>query len=182
MMLKLQKYDVTVVHRPGKDIPVADTLSRKFLQNSDSSIGDFTDIMVHSVAANLPISDVHLKELQDALNKDSQMQALSDTRKKCPTHIQEYWNHRDELTTMCGLIFHGDRLVIPEVLRGNMLQQIYHGHMGMDKCKARARDILFWPGMYKQIEEVVSKCTVCTQTRRVNTKELIIPQPLSDRP
>ena len=62
MMLKLQKPDVTVVHHPGKDIPLADTLSRKFLENNDSSIGDCPDVMVHTVVTNLPISDVQLRE------------------------------------------------------------------------------------------------------------------------
>lgn len=30
MCLQLQKYDFTLIHRPGKEIPVADTLSRKY--------------------------------------------------------------------------------------------------------------------------------------------------------
>ncbi len=190
MMLKLQKYDVAVVHRRGKEIPLADTLSRKFLHNIDSSIGDCADIMVHTIIENLPISDVRLKELQDTLMKDSQMQALRatilsgwpDTRKECPAHIQEYWNHRDELSTTHNLIFRGDRLIIPKALRSNMLQQIHHGHMGMDKCKERARDILFWPGMNRQIEETVSKCTICMETRRANAKEPMIPHEVPDRP
>ena len=28
----------------------------------------------------------------------------------------------------------------------------------MVKCKQRARDILFWPGMGKDIEDLVSQC------------------------
>ena len=59
-MLKLQKYDVTIVHSPGKDTPIADTQSRKFPQDSDSAIGDFANLMVHTVVEHLPISDERL--------------------------------------------------------------------------------------------------------------------------
>ena len=190
LMLRLQKYEMTVVHRAGKDIPLADTLSRKFQQDSDSSIGDSTDIMVHTVLTNLPMSDEKLRELRDESEKDPQMQALSEvilsgwpeTRKQCPIPVQEYWNHRDELSVMDGLVFRGDRLVIPKALRSNMLKCIHHGYMGMEKCKERARDILFWPGMNAQIEETVSKCQICLENRPSNTKEPMIAHEVPDRP
>ena len=37
MMLGLQKYDLTVRHKPGKEIPVAETLSRLYLREADST-------------------------------------------------------------------------------------------------------------------------------------------------
>ena len=71
MKLKLQKYDVTVVHRSGKDIPLADTLSRKFPQDSDSAIGDFANLMVHTVMEHLPISDERLQELRTVTEQNT---------------------------------------------------------------------------------------------------------------
>ena len=190
MMLKLQKYDATVVHCPGKDIPLADTLSRKFLENNDSSISDCADVMVHMVMTILPSSDVWLRELPDALQKDLQVQALCatilsgepDARKECPAYIQEYWNHCNVLSMMRGLIFRGDYLVIPKVLKSNMMQQIHHGHMGMDKCKECVRGVLFWSGMNRQTEETVSKCIICIEARRANAKEPMLAHEVPDRP
>ena len=40
-MLRLQKYDVNVIYRPGTNIPVADTLSRQFLKTSDCEENSF---------------------------------------------------------------------------------------------------------------------------------------------
>ena len=121
--------------------------------------------------------------------KNPQMQALyptilsgwPDARKECPAHIQEYWNHHHELSTTRGLIFR-DRLVIPKALGSNMLQQLHHGHMGMDKCKECTRDVLFWPGMNRQIEETVSKCTICIEARRANAKEPMLAREVPDMP
>ena len=38
-----------------------------------------------------------------------------------------------------------------------MLNCIHESHKGIVKCKQRARDILFWPGMSSQVEDKVSK-------------------------
>lgn len=56
-------------------------------------------------------------------------------RKRCPTAIQEYWNHRDELSEMGGTVFKGEKIVIPMQLREEMLKRIHAGHMGIEKSK-----------------------------------------------
>lgn len=45
-ILQLQKYDFTIIHRPGKDIPGADTVSRKSLADQDDSIREGMDMQV----------------------------------------------------------------------------------------------------------------------------------------
>lgn len=54
--------------------------------------------------------------------------------------------------------------------------------MGVMKYKERARDVLYWPGMSKQIEKVVVQCDVCNGNRNSNQKEPLIPHPLLTRP
>ena len=46
----------------------------------------------------------------------------------------------------------------------------------------RARDILFWPGMFSQIEDKVSKRSTCSQFQRAQPKEPMVIQELPDRP
>ncbi|RXN08426.1 sec1 family domain-containing 2-like protein [Labeo rohita] len=62
-----------------------------------------------------------------------------------------------------------------------MLQRIHESHLGIVKCKERARDVMFWPGMAKQIEDVVLKCAICNTFRRSNTKEPLICHDIPDR-
>lgn len=49
----------------------------------------------------------------------------------------------------------GEGIVVLKALRQDMLYRIHNGHMGMEKCKGRARDILFWAGVNLYIEEAV---------------------------
>ena len=65
MLLQLQKYDLKIVHIPGKEIPVADTLSCKYLPpEPEDNMTDDLDLHVHIVTKNLPVSDQKVKQLQ----------------------------------------------------------------------------------------------------------------------
>ena len=44
-----------------------------------------------------------------------------------------------------------------------MLVKIHASHMGVEKSKRRERDILYWPGMNGQIEEMILKCPTCLE-------------------
>lgn len=190
MMLQLQRYNFTITHRPGKDIPVADTLSRKSLPDQATSLSEGMDMQVHTVYSNLPVSDTRLEDIRTETGKDAQLIVLKRTiksgwpeeRKLCPQSIAEYWNHRDELSHMNDILFKGEKIIIPTSLRTEMLSRIHAGHMGMEKCKQRARDIIFWPGMNKQIEELVGKCHICNEHKPSNTKEPMISHKIPDRP
>ncbi|CAC5361494.1 unnamed protein product [Mytilus coruscus] len=41
------------------------------------------------------------------------------------------------------------------------------------KSRKVARDSIFWPGINAQITDFISKCSVCLESRRSNTKELM---------
>lgn len=190
MILQLQRYDFTITHKPGKDIPLADALSRKSLPDMDNSLREGMDLHIHTVYNSLPVSDTKLKEIQTETDKDKQLIQLKRTisegwpeeRKQCPPSIAEYWNYRDELSQINNILFKGEKIIIPEILRTEMLSRIHTGHMGIEKCKQRARDILFWPGMNKQIEDMVGKCPVCLEHRPSNMKEPMINHTIPDRP
>lgn len=44
-----------------------------------------------------------------------------------------------------------------------MLKLIHQSHLGIVKNKQRAREVLYWPGMNAQIEEVVKNCSTCAE-------------------
>ena len=56
-----------------------------------------------------------------------------------------------------------------------MLNKIHESHLGIVKCKERARDMLYWPGMSTHIEDVVSQCAVCNENKNSNPKEPLLP-------
>ena len=71
-------------------------------------------------------------------------------------------------------MFKGNKLVVPHALRAQMLDKIHESHQGIVKCKQRARDLLFWPGMSAQIEDRVAKCDTCSQNQRAHAKEPMV--------
>ena len=52
----------------------------------------------------------------------------------------------------------------------------------MVKCKNHAKDVMFWPSMNSQIEDIVSNYPACTEHQRSNPKEPMIAHELPKRP
>ena len=98
MMLQLYQYDLELTHKSGKEIPLADTLSRKFLSDSYPELSEGMDARIHSVISSIPISDQKLKQIQSLSDSDPQCVALSkvvrngwpDRRADCPNELHEF--------------------------------------------------------------------------------------------
>ena len=71
---------------------------------------------------------------------------------------------------------------MPKKMRGEMLNRIHEGHLGVVKCKNRARESMFWPGITSQIEDIVSACTTCLHHRDEQAKEPMMSHEIPDRP
>ena len=71
-----------------------------------------------------------------------------------------------ELTTEGGCIMWGGRVVIPTVLRKRVMSELHEVHPGMSRMKSLARSYFWWPGLDKDIEEMVRKCPVCLSNQR----------------
>ena len=70
-MLKPQKYDIAFKYRPGKEMVIADTLSRNPLQEiePDESTSDI-DCQVHMILQNVAISKQKQEEIKTATIKE----------------------------------------------------------------------------------------------------------------
>jgi len=103
------------------------------------------DIQVHTVYSSLPVSDSKLEEIRSQSEKDPQFQTLKgvilrgwpEEKRKCPVSVSEFWNHCDELSYLHGIIFKGEKIVIPTSLRSNMLSRVHASHLGIEKALRR---------------------------------------------
>ena len=145
---------------------------------------------VHLLSHNLPVTASKLEEIKQATAEDQSMRKLSvaiksgwpATKLQTPVSIRAYWDVRDELSELNGVILKGERIVIPPYMRKEMLEKIHQGHMGIEKSKKHARDVLYWPGINSQIADKVSRCTTCLEHRNQNTKEPMIPSRIPSKP
>ncbi|KAI8492568.1 hypothetical protein Bbelb_296090 [Branchiostoma belcheri] len=77
MLLRLQKYDLEIHHQPGKEIPVADKLSRMYLQETDNMSEEF-EAQVHLIKANLPVSSQRMQEVKEKTSEDPKLVELTN--------------------------------------------------------------------------------------------------------
>ena len=188
MILQIQKYPLVVTYRPGKELLIADTLSRAYLPDEDPNILD--EELEVNLVNTLPISENKLELIKHETQQDFSLQQLKqvvltgwpDKKHKCPPATTPYWNCRDEISVHDDILFRGERVIIPKKLQYEMLQIIHGAHLGVDKCKRRARDVLYWPSMSAQIEDKVSNCQVCAQHRKSNQREPLLPHDTPQRP
>ena len=194
MMLRLQKYNLTVVYKKGSEMYLADTLSRAFIQSSSNE-----DIMRGEVAKDtesinmvqyLPVSETTQNTIRSAMESDPVMKELKttiregwpETKDHLPVKIRDYFPFREELTLQNGLVFKGERLVVPASAREEMKAKIHASHIGIQGCLRRAREVLYWPGMTKEIEQHISLCAICNSHPAEQAKEPLICHSIPTRP
>lgn len=79
-------------------------------------------------------------------------------------------------------MFKSHKVIVPKVLRPDMLTLIHKSHLGIVKSKSMARDVLYWPGMSTDVEETVAKCATCIQNSNSDAKEPMVETDTPDRP
>ena len=151
MMLRLEKYHLEVTYKRGSQMHLADTLSRAYLEggcspqkfdeevlSTGSSIGENLESI--DMICNLAISEESLTMIKQAIEVDNDLEKLKtvirqgwlETKDQVPPSLAEYFNFRDELSIQNGLIFKGERLVIPYGVRSHMKARIHASHIGRD--------------------------------------------------
>ncbi|KAJ8890759.1 hypothetical protein PR048_010268 [Dryococelus australis] len=55
-----------------------------------------------------------------------------------------------------------------------MLRRVHCNHLGVVETLSRARESILWPGMSKEITDLVQNCTTCRMFQNNNTKETLI--------
>ena len=138
----------TVVYKKGRDIPVADALSRVTPMDPEDNIklpiiavNMITKLVLMSTFAQDNFSR-KLDRIRKSTSQDDQLTRLSRyintgfpcEKKNLPRDLQDYWNYRDTLSIENGLITCGSRIIVPHEMRAEMMQYIHEGHQGKERC------------------------------------------------
>ena len=103
-------------------------------------------------------------------------------QKDCPAELVPYYDSRSELVGDGGLVYRGERLVVPQSLRADMFKEIHRSHIGIGGCLRRARELLYWPRINAEVKDYVSKCSVCQSYQPEQCREELQPHELPSRP
>ena len=173
-VLRLQGYDYNVVYRPGK-ANIADALSRLNQTTPCDVSGDKIDF-VKMVALESTPSALSAKQVELASEKDPELISVrqyvtTGDWSKCK--LPHYLGVKDELCVLGYLVLRGDRLVIPQSMRDDVLRLAHEGHQGIVKTKNRLRAKVWWPKMDAAAEKLCRSCHGCQVVG-----ELCAPEPM----
>ena len=183
--MRMMIFSYRIIHTAGKNLTTADTLSRapssgpkKVDEIKEKDIQHY----IHSITESFPASDMKIKEIRKQQCQDYECSKIiefclkdhwPDQEKK---EFNQYFIEKNSFSVVDNLLLYGSRLVIPKVMRIEMLERIHQGHQGIVKTRALARTCIWWPGMSKDIARKIESCPICEKYRREH------PQPLSPTP
>ena len=188
--LRMDRFTYTIRHVPGKELYTADTLSRAPLPHTgDSKEGeDLAELLVETVTNHLPVSRDRLKVYRQAQHTDPVCSTLMKycasswpERHRLAPGTKPYWPARGELTLGEELLLYNGRIVVPSTMQEETLRKLHHGHQGIQRCRLRANTAVWWPGISRKIEDLVSRCKVCCR-EALPQREPLRTSPLPDHP
>nr|XP_034322405.1 uncharacterized protein K02A2.6-like [Crassostrea gigas] len=189
LLLRLQKYTFNFKYRPGKELVVADALSRACLPAGKGET-QFQELetFVHSVfLRSIPMSRDILNDICRETGRDDELSLVKDCiQNDWPLsrnrYTHKYWKIKDQLKVVDDLMFKGNRIVVPTVLQPEILKRLHTGHMGTEKTKRTARNIVYWPNINRDVDEMISQCNTCMDFRNQNPKEPLVSTPIPEGP
>ena len=140
LLLRLSNYNIELHWIPGKEMIFSDHLNRNVdnAKKTNEPICKGLDLKIHDIYLNA--SSNKCVSLAAETYKDETLVALKNQiikgwppmRSECLKNLQDYWNYRDELSILDGLVLKGVRIVIPYQCREEILTQLHEGHFRVD--------------------------------------------------
>ena len=182
MLLELQRYDVTIKYRPGKEMQLADALSCCPVRASQEIK---LDMRVDYIAFTKP----WIEKLKDSTQRDPILamvyqltqQGWPHQRRHVPHLARRYWDFRDKLSTDDGMLLKGPRLIIPAELQEEYLSHLHEGHLSASKVQENAKQHMYWTGIDADIEDYTKQCQECIKRSQV-AKEPLQPHDIPEGP
>lgn len=180
MSPKLLEFNYNVEYVPGKKNLIADYLSRAPLPLQENNYAEWNDLNIaivhdHSNAASDAISN---GEWNEEYRNDNILNDLATyvvkgwpSKSNLQSELRTYWEVKDELwMNVCSYLCRGERIIVPSNLRQRILSINHEGHLGIIKLRSRVKSLYWWPGLDRDVERFVQKCTICAnadKTQRV---------------
>ena len=135
------------------------------------------DILAVNFLQYSSIEERERDEMLQETSKDKELQSLKHyistgwpvKRSQIPVSLHPYWNFRAELTVESGILMKNSKVLIPETLKQKYLKQIHQGHQGIEACRSRAREFVFWVNINSDLKEMVEKCDICQSKQNSTT-------------
>ena len=187
--MRMMRFKYTISHVPGKQLLIADMLSRAPTEppsTNDLQFEAHTQAFVNTVLQAIPATEQRLAQIKEA---QSQGRVCIQVKQYCQTQwpnrtslskeLFPYYLVRTELSIEAGLLMRGCRIVIPLQLQSEILDKLHDGHLGITKCRARARQSVWWPGLTTHLAGKVKNCIECCKNQSQSAEPMLSSSPLA---
>ena len=131
-----------------------------------------------------------MKEIQEKTAKDSCLMRITryvtegwpTRRDRIPADVKSYWPYKEDLSMINGILFKGERFIIPATMRKEDLKQLHQARIGIERTKWRVIVTIFWPRITQQIEEIVKTGSTCIHSQRKQSHEPMMPSDVPHYP
>ena len=176
MRLRCLRYQFHLEQRPGKDMIVADALSRLPLGTVCTDHDALTEEKFAATIKQTIPTPLGRERCREATSKDPTMKTIihhiqngwPSTRKLASGPVKPFWTVRHDLTMKDGMVFKTQQAVAPVILHKTILQSIHDGHSGIVKCIEKAKQSVYFPGYVNEIKDMVASCSVCPEHQKSN--------------
>ncbi|KAJ1094088.1 hypothetical protein NDU88_007172, partial [Pleurodeles waltl] len=163
-LLSVMEYNFEVEFVRGDRNVVADYLSRMPVI-VDEIVGEGVENFVGTILGELALSE---SEWDEAKVNDFVMCKVESKIINGWAHEDErgsdvscYFRIKDQLSVLEGRLYRKNQIVPPEGVRKHIIDITHQGHLGRGVMKRKIRQLFWWPGVDKQVEETVKNCVPC---------------------
>ncbi|KRX27995.1 Transposon Tf2-8 polyprotein [Trichinella nelsoni] len=171
--LLLSAYNYELCFKNGKYLANADALSRLPVVTKEFGIEEPTDVLLLEMPPEATINAQHIAEetkKDRVLSRILRWTLCGWPETKLDTEYKIFHNKKAELSVHRNCLIWGNRVVIPEAQKQEVMDMLHQAHPGIVRMKALARIYVWWPGIDNDIEQLVKRCTPCQESRNAPEK------------
>ena len=171
LLLKVIDRDVRFFYQQGPSMHLADPLSRLSTHNTEDGNKDEVQGLKVNICDITSVRNVTLDQFKEHTDMDEDFRLLKmyvmhgwpSAQQDCVEQLRSYYTFKEEISFIDGLLFKGNRVIVPKALRNKTLEVLHRSHMGIVKTQERARTSFYWPGLNKAIKDICQTCETCLQ-------------------
>ena len=108
-------------------------------------------LSIYQITSQCNARSDSLQQLHEASHADDTLVILKYTIQKgrpsnikeLPSEMQAFWTFWKKMAIEDGIILKGTRIVVPSKKQAEILKLIHKGHLGLTKCKLRAKETVY---------------------------------------